>query len=708
MPSFFRTPLLLLLAAIPVRLAAQEPLSDTLRTLDSVQIRAFESLSRRSSSANAVTVTDFKDAERFQKTSLVHGFNTVPGVRMEERSPGSYRLNIRGSSLRSPFGVRNVKVYWNGIPLTDAGGNTYFNQLTPTNFSYAELFKGPAGSVYGAGTGGLVLLENFSPWKPGLSLETMTGSYGLFNVFATARWGGRGEKGQPDIRNIFTYTHNRSDGYREQSALRRHNASWQSRMQVSDRHSLTASVLFTDMYYETPGGLTRAEYEARPRAARPATGSFPSAVNARAAIEQKNILAGLTSQTAFSPSFRWQTTLFGVYNQVKNAAIRNYERRKEPGYGGRTVLTWKKDWDEDNSGKAQQHLQWVTGAEWQQGLFNTLVSGNRNGQPDTVQTNDDIRFTTGHIFLQGEFNFRDEWLIQGGISLNRTAVSFTRLNRYPVITQNRRYRNELAPRLVATRRWTNGNKLGFSIARGFSPPTIGEMLPSTGIIATDLEAEYGWNYEFNSSWNFFHSRLRIDADLFLFRLKNALVQRRDAAGADFFTNAGWVNQQGAELRADYFLWFRGTPALRLLRLNAGFAWHPFRYGDFRRLNEDYSGNRIPSVPVSAISLLADLLGRRGWYAQATWFYTGRLFLNDANTATANAWHLLGMRLGWKLKSRKGPEWNGYAGVDNLLNQLYSLGHDINAAGGRFYNAAPGRNVYLGLSWQIAWKKQPVQ
>jgi iron complex outermembrane receptor protein len=48
---------------------------------------------------------------------------------MEERSPGSYRLNIRGSSLRSPFGVRNVKIYYNNIPFTDPGGNTYLNSL---------------------------------------------------------------------------------------------------------------------------------------------------------------------------------------------------------------------------------------------------------------------------------------------------------------------------------------------------------------------------------------------------------------------------------------------------------------------------------------------------------------------------------------------------------------------------------------------------
>ena len=44
----------------------------------------------------------------------------------------------------------------------------------------------------------------------------------------------------------------------------------------------------------------------------------------------------------------------------------------------------------------------------------------------------------------------------------------------------------------------------------------------------------------------------------------------------------------------------------------------------------------------------------------------------------------------------------FAGVDNLLDLTYSLGNDINAFGGRYYNAAPKRNFYAGLSFQ--WNK----
>src|SRR5882757_8169629 len=94
--------------------------------------------------------------------SFVSALNTVPGIRAEERSPGSYRLSIRGSLLRSPFGVRDVKIYFDEIPLTDAGGNTYLNAIDIGNIQHIEILKGPDGSLFGANSGGVVLLNPVS------------------------------------------------------------------------------------------------------------------------------------------------------------------------------------------------------------------------------------------------------------------------------------------------------------------------------------------------------------------------------------------------------------------------------------------------------------------------------------------------------------------------------------------------------------------
>ncbi|MEL6276272.1 MAG: Plug domain-containing protein, partial [Bacteroidota bacterium] len=117
------------------------------------------------------------DLARYDNESLLAGFNSVPGARFEQRSPGSYRISVRGSSLRAPFGVRNVKVYWNGLPLTEPGGDTFLNFLDPTNIQSLTIFKGPAGSLYGAGTGGAVLL-NSAAGQVGDQVSLQIGQFG--------------------------------------------------------------------------------------------------------------------------------------------------------------------------------------------------------------------------------------------------------------------------------------------------------------------------------------------------------------------------------------------------------------------------------------------------------------------------------------------------------------------------------------------------
>ncbi|MBI5857814.1 MAG: TonB-dependent receptor plug domain-containing protein [Sphingobacteriales bacterium] len=661
--------------------------ADSTKTLDSVIVRAFEHFTQRRLGPVTsfccgipVTIADYSS-----KTSMVNGLNTVSGVRMEERSPGSYRINIRGSSLRSPFGVRNIKVYWNDIPVTDPGGNTYFNQFAWNNFSDIYIHKGPAGSMYGAGSGGLVLLSSLAGrWQPGATIEYITGSYNLQNVFVSGRFGNKENK------NVITYAHNQSDGYRVHTNMRRDNFSWISQVD-KDKYQFVASLLYTNMYYQTPGALTLAEYNSNPKSPRPAGGGFPGAINAKASIYQKNFLAGFSNLFRFSARFKNTTTLYGAFAQIKNPAIRNYERRNEPSFGGRTIFNFHyKSWNV---------LYDVTvGAEVQQGYFNTKVSKNRNGNPDTLQSNDDIDNTAFSYFVQAYTGLEKNWYITGGLSINRTKVEITRRNSYPVTIQNRVYKSELSPRLSVSKDWS---KFYFivSVAKGFSPPTTAELLPSTGIISTSLEAEYGWNYEASVRTYLFNRKLILELTGFYFKLNNALVQRRDSSGADYFINAGSAKQHGIEFHAEYKA-LLGGGLFRNFTLSSDITLNNFHYGSFIKGTDDFSGKKLPSVPSSVISLLSDLYLRHGIYLRTTYYAASFIYLNDANTAKAKPYHILGCQLGWKKTLKKKFILNLYAGADNLVNETYSLGNDINAAANRFYNAAPKRNYYIGVSFNL--------
>ncbi len=43
----------------------------------------------------------------------------------------------------------------------------------------------------------------------------------------------------------------------------------------------------------------------------------------------------------------------------------------------------------------------------------------------------------------------------------------------------------------------------------------------------------------------------------------------------------------------------------------------------------------------------------------------------------------------------------FAGADNLLNQSYSLGNDLNAVGNRYYNLAPEETISRNITDIIA-------
>ncbi len=180
-----------------------------------------------------MSVTGKAQLNRFGNMSILPALNITPGVSMEERSPGSYRLNIRGSSLRSPFGVRDVKIYLNDIPLTDPTGNTYLNQLSFYNFNSIEIIKGPASSLYGAGIGGAMLIHTLpANWHPGISVDYTTGSFNTNSINANVK------TGDANHENSFNYSHQTSDGYRQQAKMRRDIATWESLLKVSDKQTL--------------------------------------------------------------------------------------------------------------------------------------------------------------------------------------------------------------------------------------------------------------------------------------------------------------------------------------------------------------------------------------------------------------------------------------------------------------------------------------
>ncbi len=675
MPARFGSAALgLLLLCCGAEAAAQEPSGDSAapRSLPGVSVQAYLLDRAAVRIPAAIGLVDSSGLRRSGSGSIVSAVNTVPGVRMEERSPGSYRLAIRGSSLRAPFGVRNVKVYYNGIPFTDPGGNTYLNQLGFYNVGSIELIKGPGSSLYGAGTGGVMLIGSLpAAIRGGAALEATAGSYGLYSLAAEARSADSSGR----LAGVLRYQHLQADGYREQSALRRDVFSWDGRASLGPGLSLSGHFFCTDLLYQTPGALTKAEYDADPRAARPASGASPGAREAGAEIRQRAFLAGVSLDCRIAPRWSYTLSLYAAHTVFENPTIRNRSRSSEPHGGGRASLSYRR-----------AGLLVTGGLELQSADNSVQTYSNRLGGPDTLQSDDVLALRTGFVFLQGSYELR-RWLLTAGASINAFRLRYRRVNLAGEETL-RDIDNTAAPRFALGYRIGAGMTGYASVARGFSPPSSAELSPSGGTLNAGLEPEAGWNYELGIHRA---GRFSCNAAIYYFRLRQAIVQRRDAAGGDYYINSGGTNQAGIELDARYDLgpdW----------AFSAAYSYQHFRYADFMQIDQDYTGHAMPGVAPHTVFAAIDWGGPSGPYVRLSGSGVDFMYPDDANSTTIPGYILLGARAGYRFGTgRYGFEI--FAGGDNLGNAKYSAGPDINAFGGRYYNAAPGRSFYAGFRLQ---------
>lgn len=654
-----------------------------------VTVTAFHSNQKWKLIPAAVSIIGTKELNRYTFTSLVPVFNLISGVRMEERSPASYRLSIRGSLLRSPFGVRNVKVYWNNIPLTDAGANTYLNLMDMNQITGAEIIKGPAASSYGAGTGGALLLQSalvFSDIPANrFSFGISGGNWGMFQQ--NAGWVHRNK----NFASSLQQSHQQADGYREQSASRKDILKWQGSWQLKTQQ-FKFLLFYTDLFYQTPGGITLSQMQSNPKQARQPAGALPGALQQQTAVYNKTFFGGVEQEIKLKNQVSWINFIGANHTSFANPFITNYEYRDETNFSLGTRLIYETQ-------RKNTRLKWVNGAEW---LYNhSLISdfGNKSGLSDTVQFKDDIYANQWFAFSQADVTIREKWTITAGLSLNNQSYRYKRLTDNNSDYVAKKSNLVLTPRLAVLYRKNKNISFYMLAAKGFSPPSLAEIRPSDGNYYAALEAEYGWNYELGVKGDLFNKKLQFDMAAYFFNLQNAIVRRTNTVGAEYFVNAGGTKQNGIEAMIQYQIIKNSTQFITGLNVLSSYSYQPYRFTEYQQTTFNYSGNEVTGVPKNIWVTGMDIETKKGFYCNISLNATSSLPLTDANDAYTDAYRLVQMKLGYRLvKSHK--LFHLFAGFDNLFNQSYSLGNDINAAGKRYYNPASGRNLFVGMQWQF--------
>lgn len=653
-------------------------------SLNAVVVKGFESNKSLINTPASISLLSKATLNASSAFSMLPALNTSSGVRMEERSPGSYRLSIRGSLLRSPFGIRNVKVYYDDFILTDAGGNTYMNLLDIHSINGLELIKGPAGSVYGAGTGGAVLLNGFGALKDSndLKLRLLGGSFGTLN---------QSLQYQHQSKNIQLNVgqgHFQSNGFRVQSKMRKDNVQLNMRIKSNEQISTDFILFYSDLFYQTPGGLTFAQFNADPRQSRPATATLPSVVDQKTAIYNKSAFIGFSN--TYKINSRWKTvgSVTNGLTQFKNPFITNYEKRREFNLGFRSKIVYENN--------LPIPVQWVSGFEIQRGEYAIDSSGNIKGAPDGNKVSDEVIARQQFAFTQLNIQPLRFLQIQSGLSINRFFYSIQRTTGAPANgIKKLDFNRQLLPRIALLAAPGAGISLYGQLSKGYSSPSIAEIRPSAGGVYSGLQAEYGWSKEIGLKLSAWRNKLYMQAALFQFDLRDAIVRRVNNIGAEYFVNEGDVQQKGIEIEYQYNLVnLPRQKFFKSLKWSQAITLNDFRFVNYKNNQTSFAGNQLTGIADNVIvsSLAMDLTAHFYWNVQFN--YVGKMPLNDANTFFSNPYRLWQSKIGWRSGHTRPIEL--FLLMDNIGNENYSLGFDINAFGNRFYNPAPSRNYQFGL------------
>ncbi len=620
--------------------------------------------------------------------NLSEQLGRVPGVIVRNRQNYAQDLQVssRGFGARAAFGVRGVRLMQDGIPFTTPDGQGQTGLFDLDSAARIEVLRGPFAALYGNSSGGVVsLFTEDPPLRPTLRMAGGAGSYGAWKL-----GGGYGTT-LGDLGVLFNASRFAIDGYRDHSRTQRDLASAKLVWGANDasRFTLTATTL-NQPDTQDPLGLTRSQLNQDRRQA----GTGALTFDTRKSIDHRQVGLGWERRLGPRDTLKVsgyigdrRVTQFLAFSGAaidSSGGVVDLDRN----FGGasaqwtRTVpMTW-------GPFTFTLGLDYDSMAERRKGFVNDFGTAGdlRRNELDSVYNLDE--------YAIAEWWMAERWKLSGGV--RHSSVDFKLSDDFvnaanPDDSGRLRY-SATRPVIGLLYVLNDSINLYASAGRGFETPTFTELAyrpDGRSGLNTALDASTSTNFEAGVKAQA-GGATRVTLALFRSNTRNDIVPDVNAGGRATFRNAARTTRRGLELGLESELGRGFNTYLAYTLLNA-------RFSDYRSTSgEDLSGNTLPGAPRSS------LYGELAWRHKPSGFVTAlegqwnsKVYADDANSADAGAYSTLNWRVGydWRVAGwRVSP----YLRIDNLFDRRYVGSVIVNAANGRYYEPAPGRNFFAGV------------
>ncbi len=688
-------------------------------SLNTVTVTGYENNRRLLEIAGSISLLSGRDLHRGDNMDIMAAMNNVAGVKMEAFVPGDYRLSIRGSLLRSPWGIRNVKIYWNDIPLTSPDGSaSHAVDMDPSLIGTMEIIKGPAGSIYGAGNGGVLIFKSDKArsGESFIQAGATAGSFGFSRLHTTYK------TSTNNFNLVANYVNQRYSGYRENGWSNKQVLNIFSQFFDGPKRTISFLANHAEGSFGISGSVDSAWAANMPRKA------VAFSRDNRTSVKKSNFTMLAASQAyRFNDKFSNNSAIYGNFQSLnhpygQSLSYNGFLKESTQGMGGRTKFTYTPTIGNIKSRfTVGMELQY----QYQAGNTYNIINDKPGTWPETgnLQTSDIVVARSNIMFAQGEFDLPSGFLLTLGASYNKLTYDVTDLQAQSATHENYtgsvKFPSAVSPRLALVRTLNQNMAAHVSVSFGFSPPTAWEANNGDGSFNKELKAEKGVNYELGMRGTILNDRFNFDATIYQMNLTDALVPRVNQFGTTSFTNAGSTRQKGFEVSLSFLGISNPNTGVKLLKPWINYTFNHYRFSSFAKesfdwssgstVKSDFSGKMITGITPYTLNAGVDLETRAGFYFNATLNNIGKTPINDANTYYQQAYTLLASKLGYKRQISR-IEIDISAGANNLLDARYSslinFNADAVAYGGapQFYNPSPSRNFYGGIAVRFKFAK----
>ena len=634
----------------------------------------------------AIVILTGEDVQAFQRrVSPAEAFAGVPGLFVENRRNASLSGGVQ-LAIRSPlprFGLRGIHIVQDGIPLTLADGTTEPTGLDLGSVGQVEIVRGPSSVLYGNAAGGVISVQTQFPDAAQLVLEpdVQLGSYG-HNQQQLKLHGTTGR-----VSYLLNGSQMETDGFRAHSAAAVRRLNLVLRGTPSARTHLSAIYNLYDLPFgESANTLDLTDARTRPRSTRPQ--AFTQGWGESTTQAQ----AGASVRHHFGRDHVVNATAWGlrrdVFNPIPFAIVEL--RRSASGfrsdYGGASRLR-------------TLPVRWTIGLDVSRQRDDRLEStnagvGTAGGRalPGNVTIDQLEEVTSIGPFIQGRAAVGNRWNVSAGVRYDHHRFVATDHQTADGDQSGTRTLRAVSPMLGVTYAATDALNIFASYATAYQTPTTVELsntATGTGGFNPELGPEHLRTLEAGVRGAVEAWRLTFMLSGYTSTLDDAMVQFTRGDEATFFRNAGQAARRGIEGQVTW-------APVRRLTARLSYTHQDFEFTRFVSPEGDYSGRREPGVPGRQAFAGLTYHAPSGLYSAMEVRSVASYPVNSTNSISNWAYEVVNARVG--LTARwKNLRLRPFVGVDNLLDERYNPSVVINAQGNRFFEPAPGREWYAGLT-----------